>query len=377
MAATRVAVTTVRRHAPPGEPSSFLYVVHLGERSTVRRIALPESPHRADDPNPRGGTRGARGVGAFGNRLVVASADRLFVLDPSWQIVDEITHRWMGGLHGLLAERDAIWVTSTAADLVLKLDWNGELLDAWSWREDADLVNTLGVRSAPAFDESRDYRIPSAGIAANDVGHLNALTRSDGGLVVTFGQLVSSRFLRVERARSMLARSAAAVPLARRSVALARRVQDRRRRRNPVPAPAKEGSSFVVVALPATSDQLRGASGARVLLRVDDTRVPNHDVVIEDCRLMYNDSNAERLVVHDLASNTQVRAISVPGDPAFARGLSRIDDDTVLVGSQKPAAIHAIEPDRGHHAWTVELGGAAANETVFGVTVLPDDFGHR
>jgi hypothetical protein len=78
----RAIVTTVVREAGMYEPSGFVRVVDLERRSVVRCWPMVESRRRALDTNPRGGLRGAKGVGVHGDRLVVANVERLFVFDP-------------------------------------------------------------------------------------------------------------------------------------------------------------------------------------------------------------------------------------------------------------------------------------------------------
>jgi hypothetical protein len=89
----RVVVTSVVRYAVPTAMRGWFRVVDLDTKRTRFETLVPESVWRRHDPNPRGGTRGARGVSVHGKRLVMAAAERLYVLDQSWQLVDEHTHR--------------------------------------------------------------------------------------------------------------------------------------------------------------------------------------------------------------------------------------------------------------------------------------------
>jgi hypothetical protein len=107
----RIAVTSAVRYVGNSEFSGFLRIVDL-ERSEVLAVTpVPESSRRADDPNPRGGLRGAKGIGVAGGRFVLANADTLFVFDESWSQISEITHPWLGAIHDVLVEADGIWVT--------------------------------------------------------------------------------------------------------------------------------------------------------------------------------------------------------------------------------------------------------------------------
>src|SRR5689334_981362 len=116
MSGLRVVVTTVIRHAPASRPTGFVYAVDLDPVRTLLRSRVRESRHGGRNPNPRGGLRGARGLGALGDRLVVANAESLFVYDPSWRQLAELTHPAMGNVHELLPEEEGIWVTCTGSD---------------------------------------------------------------------------------------------------------------------------------------------------------------------------------------------------------------------------------------------------------------------
>src|SRR5205085_400866 len=94
--APRLVFTSVIRGAALRETSGIVGVVDLERREVVSRSPVPESEHRANDPNPRGGVRGARGVAASGDRLVVANSDRLLVFDAAWSLVCELSHPWLG-----------------------------------------------------------------------------------------------------------------------------------------------------------------------------------------------------------------------------------------------------------------------------------------
>jgi hypothetical protein len=372
VSATRLAVTTVVRSAEASDPSSFLSIVDLGQQRVLATAAVPESPHRVGDPNPRGGLRGARGIGVFGDRLAVVSSDALFVLDASWNLIRHVSHPWMGGLHGIMVEADAIWVTSTSADLLLRFDWEGEITDAWCWREDEALVGALGFGRLPRFDESRDYRIPAPGAAAGDLVHLNGLSRGEAGLLLSFGQVLTPDGARREVAKSVIARTAARVPVARTVLSKARSKRNDEGIADPTPAPRKS-VSYVVVELTETPEGLRRRATGRVVYRKDGTRVPNHDIIEMGDLLLFCDSNESKLVAHDRTTGARRQEVAIPGLPAFARGLAALGGNRFAVGSQQSAAIHVADLGTGEIEASVPLD-ALPSETVFGIAVLSDDF---
>jgi hypothetical protein len=351
----RVGVTSIVRHALPGERSGYFRVIDLASRQVVSETAVPESASRAIDPNPRGGYRGAKGIGLHGERIVIANSERLFVFDRSWQLQADLTQRFMGSVHDVLAEEESIQVTCTNCDVLLRLGWDGEVLGEWTWREDADLARALGYGKPPPFDRSRDYRDPrSAGGALPSLVQLNAVARDGQRLLVSFGRVLPRR---------AYLRKHVAATAARLHIPLPERPATRPSR---LPAGAEPGSASVLVAL-----EENGA--AEVVYRAEGATVPSHNVLVTEERVLYNDTNGGRLVELDPATWTETRSVAVPGDASFPRGLARLAGDRYLVGSQRPAAVHVLDLSEGR-AVDVFSFSDDERESVYAVAVLPDSF---
>jgi hypothetical protein len=322
----RVVVTSSIRWAWVSEVSAFFRVLDLERGEVTFTAPVPESAWRAVDPNPRGGQRGARGVSATSDRLVIANSERLFVFDTSWRLLGQLTRRLTADVHEVLADDDGVWVTAAGCDLLLRLSWDGELDDWWSFRADKRLLKDLGFRRRPPrLDPDLDHRDPNIRlkVAPYDTAHLNDVVLSGNDLLVSFG-----------------------------------RVQT-----------LEEGPrSSAIVRLPR-HDRARAA----VVFQTDAPDVPNHNVAEDGDLLVYNDSNRNCLVAWDRRAGAERSAVSIPGDPPFARGLLRIGPSLWLVGSQQPAAVHAVDLDRAGVVATYALGGVE-NETVFGIEALPDTF---
>jgi hypothetical protein len=353
----RIAVTSAVRHAGSADFSGYFRVVDLEAGRTLLKASIPESAWRADDPNPRGGVRGAKGVSAHGDRLVVANSERLFVFDPAWSLVEEITHPLMGAVHDVLAVDDGIWVTCTACDLLLKVDRQGEPVETWCWRADPELVSALGFESLPPFDPDADHRDPRvAQQGVHNAVHLNGIARTDGGLLLLFGRILAPTLVKQRLRKAGLARTLSRVGISRPLPT----------KPTPVPASTIPDSSFAIVERP---DDGR----LRVLVHESGITVPNHNVAALDEAIVYLDSNGGRLVVWDPAVKAERVSVPIPGSPSFARGLVRIGERAYLVGSQAPLALHAVDLDAGEVVATVALAGEP-NESVYGLEVVPEAF---
>lgn len=353
---TRVVVTSAVRHAGDEAFSGYVRIVDLDTGAVLHTEPVPESPWRGVDPNPRGGTRGAKGVSVHGDRLVVCNSDSVFVLDERLSLVSTFTHPLAGAIHDVLAEEAGIWVTCTNADLLARFTWDGELVETWSWRDDPALVRELDFRSLPPPDLSLDYRDPrvlQSGVT--NIAHLNGVARGEDGLLLSLGRILSPREVARRRRMARLGGVAAKLGVTRK----------RKPDTSPTPAGRIPGSSSAIV--------LRRDDGsADMLLRLANVDVPGHNVLERDGSLLYNHTHERRLVVFD-PRTADAAFIDVPGDPSFARGLAHWHDGVYLVGSQRPLAVHAIDVDRGAVTRTFDLGGAA-NESVYAIALLPGTF---
>jgi hypothetical protein len=360
---TLAAVTSQVRFAGEAIYSGFFRIVDLDTGETLINEPVPESPWRSVDPNPRGGLRGAKGISVAGDRLIVGNSDTVFVLDRQWKITSSFTHSFMGSIHDVLAEEDAIWITCTNGDLLLKVDWAGTELDRWSWRTNRELTRAFGFKSLPAFEPRTDYRNPIGlqGGVHNAV-HLNGIDRCPEGLLLSFGRILSPAEVRRRRAKAVPGRFAARLGITR-SLPV-----------KPVPVPTTflPGSSSAIVLLRDDGGPLEKAA-VELLVHVQDVVVPNHNVLAVDDLLLYADSNGSRLVAVERASGRDRAEVTVPGTPAFARGLARLAGDVYLVGSQCPLAVHAVDLARGQVVESYDLGGAGT-ETVYAVAVVPPTF---
>jgi len=368
----RIAVSSIIRHVPPIRTSGLLRVVDLDTGAILLTAPVPDSVRRPMDPNPRGGLRGGRGVSFASDRFVLANADRLFVFDAAWRLVAQLSNRWTADVHDVLAEPDGVWVTCTACDLLLRLDWEGRVLDRWLWRADRGLVAEFGFRRLPTLDPRIDYRDPRH--RANqtyDIGHLNAVARGRGGLIVSLGRVLAPGAYRSRRLKRRLLQVAEPIPLASRAAAAARRRQLRTAAADPLPMPDLAAGSSALV-LVRSHGRLADRPNVETLLRSDGLRFPNHDAAQVGDLLVFNDSNRGLLVGHRPRGGGE-RSVPVPGDPPYARGLAWLTGERFVVGSQRPTAVHIIDL-RQQRVMSSLVLGSDARESVSSIAVVPDSF---
>jgi hypothetical protein len=370
----RIAVSSIIRHVPAALESGLLRVIDLDTGRALLSGPIPQSAHREADPNPRGGLRGARGVSFSDDRFVLANSERLFVFDREWQMVGELSNAWTADIHEILAEPDGTWVTCTACDLLLKLDWGGEVLASWSWRSDRRLAARFGFDSLSEVQQGLDYRDPrQRGYAVHDVGHLNAVTRARNGLIVSLGRVLTPRAFRSRGLSRLVRHTAARSAITRPAMAALRRRHLRKLGADVLPMPDRgPGSSALVLVSDPTA--VRGSiPAAEVVVRQDGLELPNHNVLEVDDLLVYNDTNRGRLVVCDRRDGGVVRSVEVPGNPGYARGLAWLGGETFVVGSQRPTALHTIDLGAGQVTASAVIGRDPW-ESVSSVALVPDSF---
>src|SRR5208337_1118904 len=78
-----------------------------------RTQIVPNDP-MIHDLNPRGGTRGGRGILVKNGEVYAASYHTLHVFDRTLQPLRPISNRLFAGLHELCWDGDAIWATATS-----------------------------------------------------------------------------------------------------------------------------------------------------------------------------------------------------------------------------------------------------------------------
>jgi hypothetical protein len=370
----RIAVSSIIRNVPAVLESGLLRVIDLDTGRTLLTAPIPQSTHREADPNPRGGLRGARGVSFSADRFVLANTERLFVFNREWQMVGELSNYWTADIHEILAESDGTWVTCTACDLLLKLGWNGEVLASWSWRSDPRLTARFGFDSLAEVQQGLDYRDPRQhGHAVHDAGHLNAVTRARDGLIVSLGRVLTPRAFRSRWLKRLVRRTAAESAITRPAMAALRRRHLRKLGADvlPIPDRAPGSSALVLVTDPAAA--AGRAPAADVVLRQDGLGLPNHNVLEVDDLLVYNDTNRGRLVAYDRRDGGEMRAVEVPGNPGYARGLAWLESETFLVGSQRPTALHTIDLGAGRVSSSTVIDRDPW-ESVSSIALVPDSF---
>jgi hypothetical protein len=155
----RIYFGTVIRTAPVAAGGELVCLNWEARRATAGAAVYPSNPDLRCDPNPRGNTRGCRGVAVVDGQVVGASYHSLGIFDLTLAHRRDISHGLMVGLHEIHAhDEHRLWVASTELNAALEVDLRtGELCrDVWP-HELPRIARALNVPPLPV-DKRGDYR---------------------------------------------------------------------------------------------------------------------------------------------------------------------------------------------------------------------------
>jgi hypothetical protein len=186
------------RGAPVARGGEIVRLDWPTKKILARRPILPENPF-VDDPNPRGNSRGGRGVAILPDgRVAVASYHSIYIFSSDLSSREQLTNGLFAGLHELrLTPRGTLWAASTTLDAALEVDYNtGTILRQFWPREMKPVQQEFGVTPL-ALDKGADNRarfLAEKHIRDPHHSHLNIVIEWGGevyGLLHTFGAVVN------------------------------------------------------------------------------------------------------------------------------------------------------------------------------------------
>jgi len=185
-----VYFSTVNRGAPI-DAGGELIKLDWKNKKIIKKIAIfPSDPQIQEDPNPRGNTRGGRGILFSDGNLVVATYHSLHIYDQDLNFKRKISHPLFVGLHEICKKENLICVSATAIDGVICVDTDGILQESWWPRENDFLQRHLDIGPL-SIDKSVDNRLlflNGTHLASKSHLHLNAVAQNDGKLFALFGK---------------------------------------------------------------------------------------------------------------------------------------------------------------------------------------------
>lgn len=184
-----VFFSTVVRAAPVKQGGEVLRFQWGTKTIDARSPIYPQNPE-LDDPNPRGNTRGGRGIALVDDKVVVASYHTLRIYDRDLKHVRDVSHPLMVNLHEVYADQQGrVWVSCTGIDAVLEVDiQSGQVVSQFWPREMPAFQRALNIEPL-AIDKRADNRglfLSREHLEHPSHLHLNAITRWRGEIYALF-----------------------------------------------------------------------------------------------------------------------------------------------------------------------------------------------
>ncbi len=173
---------TVRRKRPVQEGGELVKLDWTAKRVLKAVPVYPSDPDIDIDPNPRGNSRGGKGIIISGDEIFAGTYHSILVFDPDLNLKRRITNNLFVNIHEMCFAGDDIWVSSTTIDCAIKVTRDGKTVKTWWPREEPALQQKYGLTPMD-IDKSADNRlryIDAELSTAPGHTHLNSvITRGD------------------------------------------------------------------------------------------------------------------------------------------------------------------------------------------------------
>ncbi len=111
--------TSVVRSAHKGESHGGVFLLDLNDRSVEQVLDWNDD---SIDWEGRGGDRGLRGIAFYGDRILLAASDEIFIYDKGFRRESSLRNRYLRHCHEIFVLGDRLFATSTGFDSILEID---------------------------------------------------------------------------------------------------------------------------------------------------------------------------------------------------------------------------------------------------------------
>jgi len=149
---------TVRRKRPVKEAGELIQLDWRTKKIMKSVPLFPFDPDVEDDPNPRGNSRGGKGIVISGSEILVGTYHSILVFDHALNYKRKITNNLFVNIHEMCMAGENIWVSCTAVDAALLVNRDGATLKSWWAREEKLLQDRYGLQPM-TIDKNDDNRL--------------------------------------------------------------------------------------------------------------------------------------------------------------------------------------------------------------------------
>jgi hypothetical protein len=194
----QVYIGIVNRNSMLGSGGELVRIDWKRKQVMAKVPIVPANPQFITDPNPRGNTRGCRGIQIWNNRIIAADYHTLRFYDLELNPVRTLSDGLMVGLHECCLDGNGkILVSSTALDAAISYDLNnGHITEEYWPREMLSFQESLGIQPL-LLDKATDQRtrfLNDTHVRHPSHLHLNAVAYWRGevyALLHSFGAIVN------------------------------------------------------------------------------------------------------------------------------------------------------------------------------------------
>lgn len=149
---------TVRRKRPVREGGELVKLDWESKKVLAAMPLFPTEPDIEDDPNPRGNSRGGKGILIKGDDIYVGTYHTILVFDKDLHLKRRISNHLFANIHEMCFSGENIWVSATTIDCALLVDGQGNTLKTW-WPREEPLLQECYRLSPMEIDKKVDNRI--------------------------------------------------------------------------------------------------------------------------------------------------------------------------------------------------------------------------
>jgi len=128
-------------------------------KKIIRRLPIfPTDPEVVNDPNPRGNSRGGKGIIINQKQLFVGTYHTILVFDHHLNLRGKVTNNLFSNIHEMCFAGENIWASSTTIDCAVLVNQQGDTIKSWWPREEPLLQQKYGL-SPMKISKTADNRI--------------------------------------------------------------------------------------------------------------------------------------------------------------------------------------------------------------------------
>jgi hypothetical protein len=368
---TLLLVSTIKRNTDPSAASGHIYVVDVEKQRVLQRSTIVEPPYKSLDPNPRGGTRGGRGIALGEDQIAITNYSTIFRYSSKWEFLGLISNPLTAAIHDTLFQDGTLWVTSAANDLTLQMDMEGNILQSFNLRENLTVQEKLDWHPPLLLDNKRlnhqmiDFRNPV--LLDNtifDNAHVNSISiLSNGDFLISLGLVIGPEFAALMRWKSRLMRLAL-WPFD--------MTTNRKIGRFMGIKPKTTDNTLSGRPVKAKSAVLRITPGGNhsLVLVFDSVSTPSHSLLtLNDETVIYLNTSEGTIVRFEPLSGRTISLTKVTD--GFLRGVTQLSNQKIILGSNSELISFDLEKKAVLSTFKISR---EAKESIYDIKILPPHF---